>query len=109
MNKKLTSLLIFVLITSCTSEDATPLPAPVTETSTTSSTTSSTTTTIKEQEVFAVDEFGIELIEMKPQMKEQFDALITFVEKKTGLTYTEYPKYQLIQAMATRNIMSYLT
>ena len=51
----------------------TPLPAPVAETSTTSSTTSSTTTTIKEQEVFAVDEFGIELIEMKPQMKEQFD------------------------------------
>ena len=59
MNKKLTSLIIFVLITSCTSEDAIPLPAPVSETSTTSSTTSSTTTTIKEQEVFAVDEFGI--------------------------------------------------
>ena len=110
MNKKLTSLLIFVLITSCTSEDAIPLPAPVTETSTTSSTTSSTTTTIKEQEVFAVDEFGIELIEMKPQMKEQFDALITFVEKKTGLTYTEYPKYQLYTGNGYQeyNELSYL-
>jgi hypothetical protein len=45
--------------------------------------------------VFALDEYGIELIEMKPEMKEQFDELIAFVEKRTGLTYTEYPKYEL--------------
>jgi len=110
MRKKITTLLIFVLITSCTSEDATPLPAPITETSVTSSTTSSTTTTIKEQEVFAVDEFGIELIEMKPQMKEQFDALIAFVEKKTGLTYTEYPKFELYTGNGYQeyNELSYL-
>ena len=31
---------------------------------------------------------GIELIEMSSEMKEQFDELISFVEKRTGLKFT---------------------
>ena len=96
MKKKMASLLIFILITSCTSEEVIPTAEEnIDVTSTITSTSTSTSTTLLEESVFAVDEYGIELIEMKPQMKEQFDALIAFVEKRTGLTYTEYPKYEL--------------
>ena len=95
MRKKLISLILVIILVSCASEDTVDTSAPQEIDTTTTSTTSTTSTTIPESTVFAVDEYGIELIEMKPQMKEQFDALIAFVEKRTGLTYTEYPKYEL--------------
>ena len=95
MRKKLITLLAFILITSCASEDIEETTTPVPESTTSSSTTTTTSTTVPESTVFALDEYGIELIEMKPEMKEQFDDLIAFVEKRTGLTYTEYPKYEL--------------
>lgn len=95
MRKKLITLLAFILITSCASEDIEETTTPVSESTTSSSTTTTTSTTVPESTVFALDEYGIELIEMKPEMKEQFDDLIAFVEKRTGLTYTEYPKYEL--------------
>ena len=95
MRKKLITLLAFILITSCASEDIEETTTPVSESTTSTSTTTTTSTTVPESTVFALDEYGIELIEMKPEMKEQFDELIAFVEKRTGLTYTEYPKYEL--------------
>ena len=82
MKKKMASLLIFILITSCTSEEAIPTAEEnIDVTSTITSTSTSTSTTLLEESVFAVDEYGIELIEMKPQMKEQFDASNCFCRK----------------------------
>ena len=112
MRKYLLTLLVLVLIT-CGSEpssvdiSAEPIE-PVTEDSTTTST--STTTTIFVEEPFAVDEYGIELIEMGSEMKEQFDSLVSFVEKRTGLKFTEYPKYQLytLNGYQEYNAVSYL-
>ena len=111
MRKKLTTLLTFILISSCASEESIPLPEEdIKPIATNTTLTSTTTTTIVKEETFALDEYGIELIEMKPQMKEQFDDLIAFVEKKTGLTYTEYPKYELYTGNGYQeyNELSYL-
>ena len=112
MRKYLLTLLALILI-SCssgpTSEDVFIEPIePVAEDSTTTST--STTTTIFVEEPFDVDEYGIELIEMGSEMKEQFDSLISFVEKRTGLKFIEYPKYQLytLNGYQEYNAVSYL-
>ena len=112
MRKFFVTLLALILI-ACSSESSSenvivkPIE-PVAEDSTT--TTSSTTTTISIEEPFAVDEYGIELIEMGSEMKEQFDSLVSFVEKRTGLKFTEYPKYQLytLNGYQEYNAVSYL-
>lgn len=111
MRKILTTFLALVLI-SCSSadtEEATVVEDTTTSTSTTSTTTS-TTTTLPVDEPWAVDEYGIELIEMGPEMKAQFDELISFVEKRVGLEFTEYPKYQLytVNGYQEYNAVSYL-
>ena len=111
MRKILTTFLALVLI-SCSSadtEEATVVEDTTTSTTTTSTTTS-TTTTLPVDEPWAVDEYGIELIEMGPEMKAQFDELISFVEKRVGLKFTEYPKYQLytVNGYQEYNAVSYL-
>ena len=111
MRKILTTFLALVLI-SCSSADtqeATVVEDTTTSTTTTSTTTS-TTTTLPVDEPWAVDEYGIELIEMGPEMKAQFDELISFVEKRVGLEFTEYPKYQLytVNGYQEYNAVSYL-
>lgn len=111
MRKILTTFLALVLI-SCSSadtEEATVVEETTTSTTTTSTTTS-TTTTLPVDEPWAVDEYGIELIEMGPEMKAQFDELISFVEKRVGLEFTEYPKYQLytVNGYQEYNAVSYL-
>ena len=65
--------MIFTLFATCTSEEVIEtIPPEVQEpTSTSSSSTTSSTTTLPEETVFATDEYGIELIEMKPKMKER--------------------------------------
>ena len=112
MRKILTTFLALVLI-SCSSadtEEATVVEDTSTSTTTTTSTTTSTTTTLPVDEPWAVDEYGIELIEMGPEMKAQFDELISFVEKRVGLEFTEYPKYQLytVNGYQEYNAVSYL-
>ena len=112
MRKILTTFLALVLI-SCSSadtEEATVVEDTSTSTTTTTSTTTSTTTTVPVDEPWAVDEYGIELIEMGPEMKAQFDELISFVEKRVGLEFTEYPKYQLytVNGYQEYNAVSYL-
>jgi len=112
MRKILTTFLALVLI-SCSSadtEEATVVEDTTTTTTTTTSTTTSTTTTLPVDEPWAVDEYGIELIEMGPEMKAQFDELISFVEKRVGLEFTEYPKYQLytVNGYQEYNAVSYL-
>ena len=73
--------------------------------------TSATSTTIQNvKEDISYDEFGIELLDVTPEMKEQFDELIEFVEKKTGLSFVEYPKFNLYTLDGYRdyNAASYL-
>jgi hypothetical protein len=111
MRKILTTFLSLVLISCSTADTEEATVAEDTTTSTTTtSTTTSTTTTVPLDEPWAVDEYGIELIEMGPEMKAQFDELISFVEKRVGLEFTEYPKYQLytVNGYQEYNAVSYL-
>ncbi len=112
MRKFQINLLVFLLFASCSaSEESVQETLEDTTTTITSTTTtsSSTTTTIVEEEKI-VDEYGIELIEMSPEMKEQFDELIAFVELRTGLYFIEYPKFQLYTLNGYReySVVSYL-
>ena len=111
MRKILTTFLALVLISCSTADTEEATVAEDTTTSTTTtSTTTSTTTTVPIDEPWAVDEYGIELIEMGPEMKAQFDELISFVEKRVGFEFTEYPKYQLytVNGYQEYNAVSYL-
>jgi len=111
MRKILTTFLSLVLISCSTADTEEATVAEDTTTSTTTtSTTTSTTTTVPIDEPWAVDEYGIELIEMGPEMKAQFDELISFVEKRVGFEFTEYPKYQLytVNGYQEYNAVSYL-
>ena len=101
--------LVLVACSSGDSEEASIVEDTTTST-TTSSTTTSTTTTVFIEEPWDVDEYGIELIAMGPEMKAQFDELISFVEKRVGLKFTEYPKFQLytVNGYQEYNAVSYL-
>ena len=83
----------FLVFSYCSTPEETVENETVDTTSTSSTSTSTTTTVIEEKTI--VDEYGIELIEMESEMKDQFDELIAFVEKRVGIKFTEYPKYQL--------------
>ena len=78
--------IVISLISSCasgsSSEEDNIIVLESTSSSTTSTqTTSPTTTTLKE--VFATDEFGIEILEPTEEMKKQLYDLISFIEKRT--------------------------
>jgi len=97
-----------LLIAYCgTTEES--LEEVVEDTTTTTTTTTTTSTTLPEEEK-VLNEYGQELLEMSPEMKEQFDALISFIEKRTGLQFTEYPKYELytLEGYRDYNVDSYL-
>ena len=83
----------FLVFSYCSTPEETVENETVDSTSTSTTSTSTTTTVIEEKTI--VDEYGIELIEMESEMKDQFDELIAFVEKRVGINFTEYPKYQL--------------
>ena len=96
MRKYINYLLVLCLVSSCTLDTEAEPEVLETSTTTSSTTTSSTTTTVQNiDEEIVVDEFGIELLDVSPEMKQQFDELIAFVEKRTGLSYSEYPKFNL--------------
>ena len=96
MRKYLLTLLTLILI-SCSAADPLPddtsaeTPEVVTEDSSTTSTSS--TTTVVVEEPYALDEFGLELTEPPVEIQEQIKELMKFVEKWTGLEYTEDPEY----------------
>tara|TARA_Y100000591_G_scaffold166464_1_gene143600 strand:+ start:649 stop:2055 length:1407 start_codon:yes stop_codon:yes gene_type:complete len=100
MRKYINYLVVISLISFCASnnepevKDTTVLESSSPSTSSTQ-TTSSTSSTTTLQTVFATDEFGIEMLEPTEEMKKQLDDLITFIEKRTGLKFTQYPKFQL--------------
>ena len=96
MRKYINYLIVLFFVSSCTSDTEAEPQALETSTTTSSTTTSSTTTTVQNiDEEIVVDEFGIELLDVSPEMKQQFDELIAFVEKRTGLSYSEYPIFNL--------------
>ena len=110
MRKYLLTLLALTLIACGSEPSSLEISVEPIETIAEDSTTTSSTTTIFVEEPFDVDEYGIELIEMGSEMKEQFDSLVSFVEKRTGLKFTEYPKYQLytLNGYQEYNAVSYL-
>ena len=111
MRKYLNYLLVITLISSCASEPESQNQVIETTSIITSTTSSSTSTTVlKVKEDISYDEFGIELLDVSPEMKEQFDELVKYVEKKTGLSFVEYPKFNLYTLDGYRdyNAASYL-
>ena len=91
MKKFLITLLAILLVSCSSATDDTNVSSESIDTSTTSTTeattTTTTTTTVYIEEPWAVDEFGIELLEMSPNMKAQFEELMSFVERRVGLEF----------------------
>ncbi len=96
MRKYLLTLLALALI-SCSSAEPLPDEVSVEPSETvieeTSTTSTSTTTTIVVEEPFALDEFGLELVEPPIEMQDQIKELMKFVEKWVGLEFTSNPEY----------------
>ena len=99
MRKYINYFIVTCLISSCTSstsleEENTIEIESTTSSSTTMQTTSTTTTTTKE--IFAIDEFGIEILEPTEEMKKQLDDLISFIEKRTELNLHNIQNFNFI-------------
>ena len=113
MRKYLLTLLALILI-SCSSteplsdEVSNESSKKVTEESSTTST--STATTIVVEEPYALDEFGLELLEPPIEMQDQIKELMKFVEKRVGLEFTSDPKYHFysLSDYQEYNALSYL-
>ena len=98
MRKYINYFIVLCLISYCASntsleEENTSVIESTSSSTTSTQTTTTTTTTLKE--VFAIDEFGIEMLEPTEEMKKQLDDLISFIEKRTELKFAQYPKFQL--------------
>jgi hypothetical protein len=96
MRKYLLTLLSLILV-SCSSAE--PLSNDVSVETTevvieeAPTTSTSTTTTVPVEEPYALDQFGLELVEPPTEIEEQINELMTLVEKWVGLEYLEIPKY----------------
>ena len=96
MRKYLLTLWSLILV-SCSSAE--PLPNDVSVETTevvieeAPTTSTSTTTTVPVEEPYALDQFGLELVEPPTEIEEQINELMTLVEKWVGLEYLEIPKY----------------
>ncbi len=97
MRKYINYFIITCLISSCVIDTSSEEELNISEsiTSSTSSTQTSSTTTTTLKTVFAIDEYGIEMLEPTEEMKKQLDDLVNFIEKRTGLEFNEDPKFQL--------------
>ena len=113
MRKYLLTLLSLILV-SCSSAE--PLPNDVSVETTevvieeASTTSTSTTTTVPVEEPYALDQFGLELVEPPTEIEEQINELMTLVEKWVGLEYLEIPKYHFytLSNYQEYNALSYL-
>jgi hypothetical protein len=114
MKKFLITLLAILLVSCSSATDDTNVSSETVDSSSTSTTeattTTTTTTTVYIEEPWAVDEFGIELLEMSPNMKAQFEELMSFVERRVGLEFTEFPLFNLytVNGYQEYNAVSYL-
>ena len=109
MNKQLVSILLVFLMFSCTSVEEESLETIDTTTTTPITTTSSTTTTTTIPEL-NVDEYGVEILDISDEMREQLNDLAAFVAEKVGIDYTEDPKFQFytLSGYQDYNELSYL-
>ena len=109
MNKQLVSILLVFLMFSCTSVEEESLETIDTTTTTPITTTSSTTTTTTIPEL-NVDEYGVEILDISDDMREQLNDLAAFVAEKVGIDYTEDPKLQFytLSGYQDYNELSYL-
>ena len=113
MRKYLLTFLSLILV-SCSSAE--PLPNDVSVETTevvieeAPTTSTSTTTTVPVEEPYALDQFGLELVEPPTEIEEQINELMTLVEKWVGLEYLEIPKYHFytLSNYQEYNALSYL-
>ncbi len=113
MRKYLLTLLSLILV-SCSSAEplsndvSVETPEVVAEEVSTTST--STPTTVPVEEPYALDEFGLELVEPPTEIEEQIGELMRLVEKYVGLEYLEIPKYHFytLSNYQEYNALSYL-
>ena len=112
MKKFLLTFLVLLLV-SCSSAE--PVANDIVEESplevqTDDTTTTSTTSTTVIEEPFALDEFGLELVEPPVEMQEQILELMKFVEKWVGLEFTDNPEYHFysLNNYQEYNALSYM-
>ena len=104
MRKYLLTFLALILISCSAAEptaDEVSVDSSETVTSISSTTSTSTTTTIAVQEPFALDEFGLELVEPPVEMQDQIKELMNFVEKWVGLEFTSDPESKITSTAAS--------
>ena len=116
MNKQLVSILLVFFMVSCSSiqeesvdvavEAAVEEALPTDSTTSTITTTSTTTTTPEVN----VDEYGVEILDISDEMKQQLSDLAAFVANKVGISYIEEPKFQFytLNGYQDYNELSYL-
>jgi len=116
MNKQLVSILLVFFMVSCSSIQEESVDVAVeavveealpTDSTTSTSTTTSTTTTTPEVNV---DEYGVEILDISDEMKQQLSDLAAFVANKVGISYIEEPKFQFytLNGYQDYNELSYL-
>ena len=112
MKKFLLTFLVLLLVSCSSAEqvandivEESPL-----EVQTDDTTTTSTTSTTVIEEPFALDEFGLELVEPPVEMQEQILELMKFVEKWVGLEFTDNPEYHFysLNNYQEYNALSYM-
>lgn len=113
MRKYLLTLLALILISCSSTEplsDEVSIESSEKVTEESSTTSTSTTTTIVVEEPYALDEFGLELLEPPIEMQVQIKELMKFVEKRVGLEFTSDPKYHFysLSDYQEYNALSYL-
>ena len=113
MRKYLLTLLALILISCSSTEplsDEVSIESSEKVTEESSTTLTSTTTTIVVEEPYALDEFGLELLEPPIEMQDQIQELMKFVEKRVGLEFTSDPKYHFysLSDYQEYNALSYL-
>jgi hypothetical protein len=113
MRKYLLTLLALILISCSSTEplsDEVSIESSEKVTEESSTTLTSTTTTIVVEEPYALDEFGLELLEPPIEMQDQIKELMKFVEKRVGLEFTSDPKYHFysLSDYQEYNALSYL-
>ncbi|MDA3008481.1 MAG: hypothetical protein O2808_01525, partial [Actinomycetota bacterium] len=113
MRKYLLTLLALILISCSSTEtlsDEVSIESSEKVTEESSTTSTSTTTTLVVEEPYALDEFGLELLEPPIEMQDQIKELMKFVEKRVGLEFTSDPKYHFysLSDYQEYNALSYL-
>ena len=113
MRKYLLTLLSLILVSCSSAEplsDDVSVETPEVVAEEVSTTSTSTTTTVPVEEPYALDEFGLELVEPPTEIEEQIGELMRLVEKYVGLEYLEIPKYHFytLSNYQEYNALSYL-